>query len=153
VLIPAVACRFALKVILELPQMTREVLERWSKRNGFELQEHLTELVREDVRTIVRSIGPSEFDALFGLDQVSVAVASELEGEALGRYAPFLEGVGVGQGRVDVRDNKAGRIAEVTFRNDLWNCDVDSSDSCVHVGFALAILKVREMMSSLQGRG
>ena len=68
--------------------------------------------LREDVRTIVRSIDPMEFDALFGLDQVSVAAASELEGEILRRHAPFLEGIGIGQGRIEVRDRRTECIAE-----------------------------------------
>lgn len=131
------------------------MLKKWARLNGLSLEEHFRELVKEDVKAIVRAVNQEGFDALFGLNLVSVAVASELEGEEIGRYAPFLEGVGMEPelGRISVRDNKLERIAEVTLMNQVWFCDLDNNDSCVHIGFALALLRVRELMSSLQPGG
>lgn len=54
--------------------------------------------------------------------------------------------MGVEQERIYIKDNRTGRIAELTFRNDSWFCDLDSSDNCVHIGFAWAIPKVYRVM-------
>ncbi|MDG6918973.1 MAG: hypothetical protein JRN62_06005 [Nitrososphaerota archaeon] len=70
-----------------------------------------------------------------------------LEGdEVLRRYGPFLEEFGVEQDRIYIKDNRVGRIAELTLRDDVWSCNLDNTDNCVHIGFAWAIPKVYRVM-------
>jgi hypothetical protein len=66
--------------------------------------------------------------------------------EMLRRYGPFLEEFGVEQDRVYINDNRLGKMAELTFRNDSWFCNVDNSDNYIHIGFAWAIPKVYRVM-------
>ncbi len=68
--------------------------------------------------------------------------------EILRRYGPFLEEFGIEQDRIYIKDNRLGKIAELTFRNDSWLCSIDGSDNCVHIGFAWAIPKVYRVLVS-----
>lgn len=56
----------------------------------------------------------------------------------------ILEDYSVEKDRVYVRDNEKNAVAELVFKNglDLF-CNLDSSNSCLHVGYALSIPAVQ----------
>ncbi|MBI2184264.1 MAG: hypothetical protein HYU39_04810 [Thaumarchaeota archaeon] len=72
--------------------------------------------------------------------------------EQLSRKGPYLEYIPTENPEaIFIKDNKTGRIVEVTMKNGVFYCSVDQRGDCVHVGFAWAIPEVyREM--NLRGR-
>lgn len=71
--------------------------------------------------------------------------------EIFARYVPFIEEFGYDpDGRtVYLKDNKIGRIAEVSFQNKELHCRLDGRGDCVHVGFVYSMPRVYKIMADL----
>ncbi len=67
----------------------------------------------------------------------------------LSRKAPFLSEVGMTEDGVTIRDARLNRIVDVKVRNGELVCELDNSNSCLHVGFAYAIPEVYRVMNML----
>jgi hypothetical protein len=69
------------------------------------------------------------------------------EDENLALQAPFMQKVGMQDNSIMIKDNKAGRIAEVQIHGKDLICMLDEKKDCVHVGYAYAIPEVYRVMS------
>ena len=59
--------------------------------------------------------------------------------EFLKEYAPFLSKIGIEGNRITIRDDKTKKYADVYLKDHSLFCELDNSDSCIHVRFALAL--------------
>ena len=66
--------------------------------------------------------------------------------ENLSLMAPFMQKVGLQDNSIMIKDNKAGRIAEIQIRGKEILCLYCNKKDCVHVGFSYAIPEVYRIM-------
>lgn len=71
----------------------------------------------------------------------------ELERRKILREAQLISLIGFADDTVILKDvRKAQRLIEVQIRNKKLMCLFDDTDSCIHVGFALALPEVRKAL-------
>lgn len=61
------------------------------------------------------------------------------ETEFLPVYAPYLSKVAFEANTVFIRDAKKNQTAEITIKDSRLFCNIDSSEDCPHIHFALAL--------------
>ena len=65
-----------------------------------------------------------------------------------GTYAPKIEKISIDYDRVILKDNTKNRIAEIVIQKDKLFCQLCDENDCTHVGFALSLPDVYEMIYS-----
>ena len=70
------------------------------------------------------------------LDSIIMMVEKD---EFLKSYAPYLSKKMVDGNSIIIKDDKIGRLVEVTRHDERFWCDVDEGECCVHIHFAHAL--------------
>lgn len=56
----------------------------------------------------------------------------------LRRFAPALAFVGIHENSILIKDDKAQLIAQITVRGNQLHCNIDKTNDCLHIHYALA---------------
>ena len=117
-------------------------------------------MVRNDVKQVNLSMSEEKFSKLENAWKKSDSdksipgwimdsILMQLEKEDfLQTYAPFLSKKIVDGNSVVLRDDKLGRLVEVTYRKGKLWCDIDEDDCCPHVHFALCLPELAKLKSN-----
>lgn len=57
------------------------------------------------------------------------------EDRIFSKYPQIYKKLSMEKGRILIKDNRVGRLAEITFVNGNWYCHLCSKESCSHIGF------------------
>ncbi len=60
------------RIEVELPEPAKTILEKWARMNGLTLEQHITELLKQDVILTLDAVDKQERDEMLGLSEVSV---------------------------------------------------------------------------------
>lgn len=67
------------------------------------------------------------------------------ENEFLPTYVPYLSKVAFEHDTLFIRDSKLGMTSEVTLRSGRLYCNLEKSNDCIHIHFALALPEVSKL--------
>lgn len=66
---------------------------------------------------------------------------------------PRFEHFNMGPNGVRIIDRKLKRIADIDFKPTGIHCDIDKSDSCEHINFALTVPEIQDIIRKRQKEG
>ena len=114
-------------------------------------------MVRDDVKQVNISMSEEKFSkletawkksdsekAMPGWIMDSILMQLEKE-EFVQTYVPFLSKKVVDGNSVVLTDEKLDRLVEITYRNGKLWCQVDDTDCCPHVHFALCLPELAKL--------
>jgi hypothetical protein len=70
----------------------------------------------------------------------------EIRKSHIERPLPRFEHFNMGENGVRISDRKLRRIADITFKPEGIYCELDDSDHCEHIDFALTVPEIKEII-------
>jgi len=61
------------------------------------------------------------------------------------KYKPIMQKLVIEYGRVLIKDNIMGRVAEIVRVKKMWRCMLCDRDDCLHIGFCYSLHEFYEL--------